>query len=56
MAKLYLIGTGPGSSDYLTVAAVQATKFVDVLVGSQRALTYFRFSWGSFGAPGKEYG
>ncbi|HHT18393.1 MAG: precorrin-6y C5,15-methyltransferase (decarboxylating) subunit CbiE [Euryarchaeota archaeon] len=41
MAKLYLIGTGPGSSDYLTVAAVQATKFVDVLVGSQRALDLF---------------
>ncbi len=41
MAKLYLLGTGPGSSDYLTEAAVKAAESVDVLVGSQRALDLF---------------
>ncbi len=41
MAKLYLVGTGPGSSDYLTEAAVKAAESVDVLVGSQRALELF---------------
>jgi cobalt-precorrin-7 (C5)-methyltransferase len=39
--KLYIIGTGPGSSDYLTPTAVSAVKSVDVLVGSQRALDLF---------------
>jgi len=41
MVKLYIIGTGPGSSDYLTAAAIQAAESVDVLVGSQRALDLF---------------
>lgn len=41
MAKLYLVGTGPGSSDYLTEAAIKASESVDVLVGSQRALDLF---------------
>ena len=41
MAKLYLVGTGPGSSDYLTEAAMKAVGFVDVLVGSERALDLF---------------
>jgi len=41
MAKLYLVGTGPGSSDYLTKAAIKAAESVDVLVGSQRALDLF---------------
>lgn len=41
MAKLYLVGTGPGSSDYLTEAASKAVESVDVLVGSQRALDLF---------------
>lgn len=41
MAKLYLVGTGPGSSDYLTEAAIKAVESVDVLVGSQRALDLF---------------
>jgi cobalt-precorrin-7 (C5)-methyltransferase len=39
--KLYIIGTGPGSSDYLTPTAVSAVKSADVLVGSQRALDLF---------------
>lgn len=41
MVKLYIIGTGPGSSDYLTTAAIKAAESVDVLVGSQRALDLF---------------
>jgi cobalt-precorrin-7 (C5)-methyltransferase len=39
--KLYIIGTGPGSSDYITLAAVSAVKSADILVGSQRALDLF---------------
>jgi cobalt-precorrin-7 (C5)-methyltransferase len=41
MSKLYLVGTGPGSSDYLTTAAIKSAESVDVLVGSQRALDLF---------------
>ncbi|BDZ70231.1 precorrin-6y C5,15-methyltransferase (decarboxylating) subunit CbiE [Methanobacterium petrolearium] len=41
MAKLYLVGIGPGSSEYLTKAAIKAAESVDVLVGSQRALDLF---------------
>ncbi len=41
MSKLYLVGTGPGSSDYLTTAAIKVAESVDVLVGSQRALDLF---------------
>jgi cobalt-precorrin-7 (C5)-methyltransferase len=41
MSKLYLVGTGPGSSEYVTNAAVKAAEFADVLVGSQRALDLF---------------
>jgi cobalt-precorrin-7 (C5)-methyltransferase len=41
MSKLYLVGTGPGSSDYLTNAAIKAAESVDVLVGSERALDLF---------------
>jgi cobalt-precorrin-7 (C5)-methyltransferase len=41
MAKLYLVGTGPGSDEYLTKAAITTAESVDVLVGSQRALDLF---------------
>lgn len=41
MSKLYLVGTGPGSSEYVTKAAIKAAESVDVLVGSQRALDLF---------------
>ena len=41
MSKLYLVGIGPGSSDYLTKAAIECANSVDVLVGSQRALDLF---------------
>lgn len=39
--KLYIIGTGPGSSDYITPAAISAVKSADILIGSQRALDLF---------------
>ncbi|AXV40039.1 precorrin-6y C5,15-methyltransferase (decarboxylating) subunit CbiE [Methanobacterium sp. BAmetb5] len=41
MSKLYLVGIGPGSSDYLTKAAIECAHSVDVLVGSRRALDLF---------------
>jgi cobalt-precorrin-7 (C5)-methyltransferase len=41
VSKLYLVGTGPGSDEFLTKAAVKVSKSVDVLVGSQRALDLF---------------
>jgi len=41
VSKLYIIGTGPGSNDYITSAAVSAVKSSDILVGSQRALDLF---------------
>jgi cobalt-precorrin-7 (C5)-methyltransferase len=41
MSKLYLVGIGPGSSDYLTKEAIECANSVDVLVGSQRALDLF---------------
>jgi cobalt-precorrin-7 (C5)-methyltransferase len=41
VSKLYIIGTGPGSSDHITSAAVSAVKSADILVGSQRALDLF---------------
>ncbi|EKQ54764.1 MAG: precorrin-6y C5,15-methyltransferase (decarboxylating), CbiE subunit [Methanobacterium sp. Maddingley MBC34] len=41
MSKLYLVGSGPGSSDYLTTVAIKVVESVDVLVGSQRALDLF---------------
>jgi cobalt-precorrin-7 (C5)-methyltransferase len=41
VSKLYIIGTGPGSSDYITSAAVSAVKSADILIGSQRALDLF---------------
>ncbi|WP_321423092.1 precorrin-6y C5,15-methyltransferase (decarboxylating) subunit CbiE [uncultured Methanobacterium sp.] len=41
MSKLHLVGIGPGSSDYLTAAAINTAVSVDVLVGSQRALDLF---------------
>jgi cobalt-precorrin-7 (C5)-methyltransferase len=41
MSKLYLIGTGPGSKDYLTLKAFEIVDSVEILVGSKRALDLF---------------
>lgn len=42
MSKLYVVGTGPGSGDYLTHAALNAVKDSDMVIGSKRALDLFK--------------
>ncbi len=39
--KIYIIGVGPGSCEYLTQAAIDKAKNQQILVGSQKALTLF---------------
>jgi cobalt-precorrin-7 (C5)-methyltransferase len=41
MSKLYIVGIGPGSVEYLTIKAQKITDTVEVLVGSERALKLF---------------
>ncbi len=41
MGKIFVVGTGPGSRDYLTPAAVRAVGKAQVLVGGKRALSLF---------------
>ncbi len=41
MSKIYLVGTGPGSADYITILAFKTVKLANVLVGSRRALQLF---------------
>lgn len=41
MSKLYVVGIGPGSREYLTLKAIETVKSVDVVVGSTRALELF---------------
>ncbi|MBI5679540.1 MAG: precorrin-6y C5,15-methyltransferase (decarboxylating) subunit CbiE [Methanobacterium sp.] len=42
MSKLYIVGIGPGSNDYLTEASRKAVKLSDVVIGSKRALDLFQ--------------
>ena len=42
MSKLYVVGIGPGSSEYLTVKAQKIVEFVDILMGSRRSLELFK--------------
>jgi len=42
MSKLYIVGIGPGSKDYLTQAALNAVKNSDMVIGSKRALDLFK--------------
>ena len=42
MSKLYIVGIGPGSKDYLTQAALNAVKNSDIVIGSKRALDLFK--------------
>lgn len=42
MSKLYIVGIGPGSRDYLTQAALNAVKDSDIIIGSKRALDLFK--------------
>jgi cobalt-precorrin-7 (C5)-methyltransferase len=41
MSKLYLVGIGPGSVEYLTFKARTAVESSDILIGSRRALELF---------------
>ncbi len=41
MSKLYIVGIGPGSENYLTFKAKKIADSVDILVGSKRALDLF---------------
>jgi cobalt-precorrin-7 (C5)-methyltransferase len=41
MSKLYVVGIGPGSREYLTLKSIGTVKSVDVIVGSARALELF---------------
>jgi len=42
MSKLYVVGIGPGSRDYLTYAALNAVNNSDTVFGSKRALNLFK--------------
>ncbi len=41
MAKVYIIGTGPGTLDYLVPAAIRKIERADCLVGAKRILSQF---------------
>ena len=41
MSKLYLVGIGPGSKEYLTFEAVKVVENSEIVVGSKRALELF---------------
>jgi cobalt-precorrin-7 (C5)-methyltransferase len=41
MAKLSVVGIGPGSPDYVTPAARQAVQAADVVIGAERSLSLF---------------
>ncbi len=46
MSKLYVVGIGPGSADYLTFKSKKIVDSVDILMGSKRALDLFLGSEG----------
>ena len=41
LAKLNIVGVGPGSPDYVTPAARKAVQQADVVIGAQRSLSLF---------------
>ncbi len=41
MSKLYIVGIGPGSKNYLTLASKRAVESSDIVIGSRRALDLF---------------
>lgn len=41
MAKINIVGVGPGSPDYVTPAARKAVALADVVIGAQRSLNLF---------------
>ncbi|MGO8807566.1 MAG: precorrin-6y C5,15-methyltransferase (decarboxylating) subunit CbiE [Candidatus Bathyarchaeia archaeon] len=42
MTKVYIVGTGPGSPDYVTPAARKAVQASQVIIGAERSLNLFR--------------
>jgi cobalt-precorrin-7 (C5)-methyltransferase len=42
LAKLNIVGVGPGSADYVTPAARKTVQQADVVIGAQRSLALFR--------------
>ena len=44
MSTLYIVGIGPGSKDYLTLASKKAVKSSNMVIGSKRALDLFEIS------------
>ena len=41
MAKIRIVGVGPGSPDYVTPAAKKAVATAQVIIGAERALSLF---------------
>jgi len=41
MSKLFIVGIGPGSKEYLTKIAIDTVKIADVTIGSKRAIDIF---------------
>ncbi|MGF7117268.1 cobalt-precorrin-7 (C(5))-methyltransferase [Methanobacterium oryzae] len=42
MSKLYIVGIGPGSEEYLTLKAKNIVESSDIVIGSKRALDLFK--------------
>jgi precorrin-6y C5,15-methyltransferase (decarboxylating) CbiE subunit/precorrin-6Y C5,15-methyltransferase (decarboxylating) CbiT subunit len=42
VAKLCIVGTGPGSADYVTAAARKVVQDADVIIGAERSLSLFQ--------------
>jgi cobalt-precorrin-7 (C5)-methyltransferase len=42
MSKLYIVGIGPGSKDYLTAKSKKVVESSDIVIGSKRALDLFK--------------
>ncbi len=41
MAKINIVGVGPGSAEYVTPAARKAVQRADLVIGAQRSLNLF---------------
>ena len=41
MSKLFIVGVGPGSKDYLTQTTIDTVKNADIIIGSWRAIDIF---------------
>ena len=42
MAKLMVVGVGPGSADYVTLAARMAVQKAEIIIGAERSLRLFK--------------